>query len=171
MIGKLKEGQALGLVEVQDQVGMAEALTTLVTSLRPGRNSTNIQWEWDTMRKTRTWLSNAHDVGREYSCEMVVGMDRAKQHATSDHTLRKWFSRFMRGTRLRMSMIRKQNEALSSALALAVCEAAETRWNSATEEGAREELKDTICFMLVAFGAGLQGEEVPLLSMEGLLTF
>ena len=33
----------LGSVEVRDQVGMAEALATLVTSLRPGRNSTNIQ--------------------------------------------------------------------------------------------------------------------------------
>jgi hypothetical protein len=159
----------LGLVEVRYQVGMAEALTTLVTSLRPGRNSTNIQW--DKMRKTRMWLSNAHDAGREYLCEMVVGMDRAKQHVTSGHTSGKLFSKFMRGRRLRMGMISKQNEALSSALALAVCEAAETRWNSATEEGAREELKDTICFMLVAFGAGLQGEEVPLLSMEGLLTF
>ncbi len=159
----------LGLVEVQDQVVMAEALTNLVTSLRPGRNSTNIQW--DTMRKMRTWLSNAHDAGCKYSCKMVVGMDRTKQHVMSGHTSGKWFSRFMRGARLRMGMIRKQNEALSSALALAVCEAVETRWNSATEEGAREELKDTICFMLAAFGAGLQGEEVPLLSMEGLLTF
>jgi len=55
---------------------MAEALTTLITSLRPGRNTTNIQW--DTMRKTRTWLSNAHDAGWEYMCETVVGMDRAK---------------------------------------------------------------------------------------------
>jgi hypothetical protein len=159
----------LGLAEVWDQVGMAEALATLVTSLRPGRNSTNVQW--DTMRKTRMWLSNAHNAGREYMCEMVVGIDRAKQYVTRSHTLGKWFGRFMRGTRLRMGMIRKQNEALTSVLALAGCEAAEARWNSATEEGVKEELKDTICFMLAAFGAGLWGEEVSLLLMEGLLTF
>ena len=30
----------LGSAEVRDRVGMAEALTTLVTSLRPGRNAT-----------------------------------------------------------------------------------------------------------------------------------
>ena len=107
----------LGSTEVRDQVGMAEALTTLVTSLRPGRNSTNIQW--DTMWKTRTWLSNAHDAGREYTCETVVGMDRAKQYVTSGHTSGKWFGRFMRGARLRMGMIRKQNEALTSVLAMA----------------------------------------------------
>jgi hypothetical protein len=89
----------LGSAEVRDQVGMAEALTTLVTSLCPGRNSTNIQW--DTMWKTRAWLSNAHDAGREYTCETVVGMDRAKQYVTSGHTSGKWFGRFMRGARLR----------------------------------------------------------------------
>jgi hypothetical protein len=159
----------LGLKEVRDRVGMAEALTTLVASLRPGRNSTNIQWH--TMRKTRTWLSNAHDAGREYTCETVVGMDRAKQYVTSGHTSGKWFGRFMRGAHLRMGMIRKQNEALTSSLAMAVCEAAEARWKLATEEGVKEELEDTICFMLAAFGAGLRGEEVPLMSMEGLLTF
>ena len=35
----------------------------------------------------------------------------------------------------------------------------------------KEELEDTICFMLAAFGAGLRGEKVPLMLMEGLLTF
>ena len=132
---------------------MAEALTTLVTLLRPGRNATNIQW--DTMWKTRTWLSNAHDAGSEYTCETVVGMDRAKQYVTSGHTSGKWFGRFMRGARLRMGMIRRQNEALTSVLAMAVCEAAEARWRLVTEEGVKEELEDTICFMLAAFGAGL----------------
>ncbi len=68
-------------------------------------------------------------------------------------------------------MIRKQNEALTSKLALAVCKAAETKWFEATEAGAREELEDTVCFMLIAFTTGLIGEKVPLLSVEGLLTF
>jgi hypothetical protein len=76
------------------------------------------------MRKTRTWVSNIHDKGREYSCEMVVGLDRIKQYVTSSNTFGKWFSRFMRGGRLQMGMIRKQNEALTSALAVAVCRVA-----------------------------------------------
>jgi hypothetical protein len=48
---------------------------------------------------------------------------------------------------------------------------AETRWHSATNEVIQEELENTVCFMLMSFGAGLRGEEVPLLAMEGLLTF
>jgi hypothetical protein len=31
--------------------------------------------------------------------------------------------------------------------------------------------EDAVCFMLIAFGAGLRGEEVPLVSLEGLLHF
>jgi hypothetical protein len=33
------------------------------------------------------------------------------------------------------------------------------------------EMEDAVCFMLIAFGAGLQGKEVPLVSLEGLLHF
>jgi hypothetical protein len=70
-----------------------------------------------------------------------------------------------------MGMIRKQNKALTSKLALAICKAAEIKWHKATKAGTKEELEDTVCFMLIVFTAGLRGEEVPLLSMEGLLTF
>ncbi len=65
----------LGLEEVRDRVGMSEALVILATSLRHGRNSKHIQY--DTMRKTQTWLNNAHADGQEYSCETVVGMVHA----------------------------------------------------------------------------------------------
>jgi hypothetical protein len=159
----------LRLEEVQDRVGMAEALVTLMTSLRSGRHSTNIQW--DTMRKTRTWLNNAHDAGQEYTCKTVVGMDQAKQYIMSGHTSRKWFGQFMKGAHLRMGMICKQNEVMTSALVMAVCAVAEARWHSPIGDESREELEDAACFMLAAFGAGLRGEELPLISMEGLLTF
>jgi hypothetical protein len=32
-------------------------------------------------------------------------------------------------------------------------------------------MEDAVCFMLIAFGVGLRGEEVPLVSLEGLLQF
>ena len=101
----------------------------------------------------------------------MVGLDRAKQYVTTGHTSGKWFGRFMKGSRMRMGMIRRQNEALTSALAMAVCAEAETRWHSPIGDNAREELEDTVVFMLAAFGAGLRGEEVPLISLDGLLTF
>jgi hypothetical protein len=75
--------------------------------------------------KDKDLAQQHHNAGCEYMCRMVVGMDRAKQYVTSSHTLEKWFGRFIRGAGLRMGMIRKQNEALTSVLALAVCEAGE----------------------------------------------
>ena len=159
----------LGSEEVCDKVGMAEALVTLTTSLRHGRNLKHIQY--DTMPKTRTWLNNAHDAGQEYSCETVVGLDRAKQYVTTGHTSGKWFGCFMRGSRMRMGMIRRQNKALTLALAMTICAEAEGRWHLPVGDNAREELEVMVVFMLAALGAGLQGEEVPLISLDGLLTF
>ena len=94
---------------------------------------------------------------------------RAKQYVTTGHTSGKCFGHFVKGSRMRMGMIRRQNEALTSALAMAVCAEAETRWHSPIGDNAREELEDTVVFMLAAFGAGLRGEEVPLISLDGLL--
>ena len=72
---------------------------------------------------------------------------------------------------MRMGMIRRQNEALTLALAMTICAEAESRWHLPVQDDAREELEDMVVFMLTALGAGLRGEEVPLISLDGLLTF
>ena len=101
----------------------------------------------------------------------MVGLDQKKQYVSTSHTFGKWFARFMRGACLRMGMVQRQNEALTSKLVLGVCAEAELIWGAARSDAKRMEMEDTICFMLIAFGAGLRGEEVPLVSLEGLLQF
>ncbi len=124
------------------------------------------------MRKTRTWIGNAYKAGRGYSCEAVLGLDNSKQYVTNGQTNGKWFDRFMKGARLCMGMVRKQNEALTSLVALAVCREAEHLWKSpSSTEATRTDLENTVGFMLIAMGGGLRGEEVPLLSLDGILTF
>jgi hypothetical protein len=123
------------------------------------------------MRRTQTWYGNAHDAGTGYTCQTVVGLDQKKQYLSTSHTFGKWFSRFMRGARMRMGMVRRQNEALTSPLVLGVCAAGEDAWRQSPSEVDRKMIEDTVCFMLIAFGAGLRGEEVPLVLLEGLLTF
>ncbi len=115
----------LGNPAVGDRVGLGIALTTVLTSLRPGKHTSNVQF--DTIRKTQTWYANAYDAGENYSCETVVGLDQKKQYGSTGHTFGKWFARFMRGVRLCMGMVcrRRQNEALTSKLALGVCAEAE----------------------------------------------
>jgi hypothetical protein len=64
----------LGNPTVTDMVGMGVAILTVVTSLRAGINSSNIQY--DTMRKTPAWYGNAFDAGSEYTCDTVVGLEQ-----------------------------------------------------------------------------------------------
>jgi len=68
-------------------------------------------------------------------------------------------------------MVRRQNKALTSLLLLGVCAAGEEGWRQSLSEVERKMIENTVCFMLIAFGAGLRGEEVPLVLLEGLLTF
>ena len=64
----------LGNPTVTDRVGMGVAILTVVTLLRAGINSSNIQCS--TMRKTPTWNGNAFDAGSEYTCDTVVGLEQ-----------------------------------------------------------------------------------------------
>ena len=89
-------------------------------------------------------------MGENFSCKTVVGLDQKEQYVSMGHTFGKWFSCFMQGARLRMGMVRRQNEALALQ---------------------RLEMEDAVCFMPIAFGAGLPGKEVPLVSLKGLLQF
>jgi hypothetical protein len=123
------------------------------------------------MRKTQTWYGNAFNAGREYTCDTVVGLDQKKQYLSSSHAFGKWFSRFMKGARFRMGMIQRQNEALTSPMVLAMCVQAERYWRSTQSTWRRIEVEDTVCFMLLGFRTGLRDKEVPLVSLEGLLTF
>ncbi len=54
-----------------------------------------------------------------------------------------------------MGMVRRQNKALTSKLVLGVCAEGERIWGTARSDTKRVEMEDTLCFMLIAFGAGL----------------
>jgi hypothetical protein len=98
-------------------------------------------------------------------------MDQKKQYLSSSHTFGKWFSCFMRGARLRMGMVRRQNEALTLELVLRICSVVEGEWRAVQNPARQVDVEDTVCFMLLGFGAGLRGEKVPLVNLEGLLMF
>jgi len=159
----------LGNPTMKDRVGMGMAIYTLHSSLRQGKYTTNLQW--DSMRKTPTWYANAFGAGSEYSNGAVLAKDEKKLFITECPTAGWWFSRFMRGAKLRMGVIRRQNEALTVKVVLAVCELAEEDWARSSEALERKEIEEFICFMLAEFCAALRGEEVPLIVLEGLLKF
>ena len=159
----------LGSPEVRDRVGMGVALMMLNASLRPGKYEGHLQP--DSVRKTRSWWNNAYLAGRGYGTDAVFAKDGKKLNVTSSVTSGDWFGRFYLGLKMRTGQVRKQNEALTIAVVLGCAEAAEDLRAEALDEGTKERIEETMCFMLASCGAVVRGEEVPLLSLDGMLSY
>jgi hypothetical protein len=154
----------MGNPTLEDRVGMRVALATLSASLRKGKYTRNVQF--DTVRQTRSWFANIFE-----AVTNPVEEEESIVISALSPTKRLWFIRFMRGVKLRMGVVRVQNEALTSNQVLGLMELIYEEWTEAEEGPQREALEELGCFVLIGFGVGLRGEEVPLVSLEGLLYF
>ena len=159
----------IGTNEVKDRVGMRITLMTLNSSLRIGRYLDTIQW--DTMRKTPTWWTNAFEAGEEYGEGAIYSSNDKKVYESTAPTASRWFARFMLGAKRRMGVVRKQDEALTVEQLLAVCEIAEDDWRKSKSEAEKKDIESVISFMIIGFCISLRGEEVPLIVIEGMLAF
>ena len=156
-----------GSEEVGNRVGMGIAIVTLKASLRPGLYARHLQYE--TMRKTATWYANLHNAGSAYGVDTLYAKDEKKLHATACLTSGEWYCRFRHGARLRMGEIKRQDEALSSRMILAILEELEVAWQTNPNDNARNELEEFACALLIAFGVALRGEEITMVSLKGVL--
>ena len=156
--------------KVEDRVGMSAYLMTLAASLRTGVYATNVHYE--IVQKTTSWYSNAYDAGVNYQGTPKLG-DKgwSEGFETMCPTNGKWYTRAMRDMKLRMGVLRLQNEALTYEMVLALDILAETEWTGCVNTDYQEMLEELMSYVLFGFGAGLRGEEVPLVSLKGLLTF
>ena len=154
---------------LQDRVGMKAAIATLNASLRVGKHTTNVQW--DTVRKTPTWIRHLHDTGLGYAPDAIMGGATKKTTPSTCPTVGEWFESFGRGCRGRMGIVKVQNEPITSDIYHALDRIATEEWRSANGEDRRRELEDVMCFVTFGFCNGLRGEEVPLVSLKGLLHY
>eukprot|EP00984_Skeletonema_dohrnii_P004388 scaffold1564_cov78-Skeletonema_dohrnii-CCMP3373.AAC.2 len=134
------------------------------SSWRKGRYTRNVQF--GTVRQTRSWYANIFDA----AANPVEGDDEEEATGLSP-TKSQWFKRFMRGVKLRMGVVRIQNEALTSQQVLGLLELISEEWIATEESTGKERLEELACYVLIGFGVGLRGEEVLLVSLEGLLYF
>ena len=160
----------MGNGELEDKVGMRVALVTLQASLRPGRNASTIQW--DTMRKTPTWFTHAHESITGQDHDSLYAADNKKMYGTKCVTRSRWFSAFLLGAKRRMGVVRVQDEAITTRQVVGVLEIAEEEWND-EELGTdrKKRLEEVAAFICIGFCASLRGEEVPLTDIAGLITF
>ena len=70
-----------------------------------------------------------------------------------------------------MVVERRQDEALTVDQLLLICEISEEDWSKTNSEKANKELELTIEFATISFCMSLQGEEVPMIVIEGLKMF
>ena len=70
-----------------------------------------------------------------------------------------------------MGVIRFQNKALTSQMVLPLDDILEGEWLRSTDSERRESIEELMSFILIGFGAGLRGEEIPLVSLRGLAFF
>ena len=157
--------------KVMDRVGMAAAITMLTASLRPGRNSDRVQHA--SARRTRTSIHNVWNSSSRYIGVAAPGLARMKgEFLSGSPTDEDWWARFNKGAKLRMGEQRSQDEALTAAMVVALGRVLDEKWRSpATSSGGKEKLEELMSYVLVGFGAGLRGEEVPLVSLEGMQFF
>ena len=159
----------LGNPVVEDRVGMKIAVSTLIATTRGGHHASHVQWE--TARKTPTWYRNVWDAGRHYVRLAFTGTDRLKATASSCPTVGTWFARFSKGCRTRMGVIKVQNEPLTAGIIMALDKLASEEWSDTRDDVARELLENVMCFALFGYCNALRGEEIPLVSLTGLLRF
>ena len=81
-----------------------------------------------------------------------------------------WFSRFMKGMKLRMGQERRQIAPLTTHIIHASFGLMEKDWEGESEAG-KERIREVVCYMLETYAGGTRGEEVPLLYLKGMLEF
>ena len=157
--------------EVKDRVGMAAAITMLIASLRSGRNSDRVQHA--SARRSRTSIHHVWNSSSRYIGVSAPGIARMKgEFLSGSPTDEDWWAHFNKGAKLRMGEQRVQDEALTAAMVVALGRMLDERWqNPTTSDGEREELEELMAYVLIGFGVGLRGEEVPLVSLEGMVYF
>ena len=70
-----------------------------------------------------------------------------------------------------MGQIRKQDEAFTPAIIHALDKIAQDLWENSLDEAEKKKEEELMSFVLMDFCGCLRGEEVPLVSLKGLLEF
>lgn len=159
----------MGNPKMEDRDGMALALVLLHTSLRKGTYTDHLQF--DTVRKTVSWAWQAWTAIERGEEGTVFASDDRTMHSCESPTRSKWFQRFVLGVKRRMGVVRKQDEAITSEQMKALLDVGEYLWSKARNGKEKRKIANVMAFAVIGFCASLRGEEVPLVSLKGLMTF
>ena len=156
---------------LKDRVGMGPAIAMLQASTHAGRHCEKVQHT--SARRTRTVFNHVWNASSNYIGTAKPGVAQSKEEFVSGSpTDEDWWFRFNKGMKLRMGETRVQDEPLTSAMVVGLGRMCDDEYRrSGITEKEREALEELMCYVLRGLGAGPRGDEVPLVSLEGLAHF
>jgi len=103
--------------------------------------------------------------------DAIHSQDHRRSRPTTCPTAGEWFSRFILGAKMQMGQIRKQNEAITPEIIKGMDVVVEEMWTITQDPHDKELWEEIMVFALAGFYGSLRVEEVPLISLKGLLAF
>ena len=156
----------LGTYPLLDKVVMGVACINLNMSLRKGRNGCHLQW--GSMIKGTTAQANLYEAGVKGMGDTIYARDRKMFTETACPTRGPWFGKFMKGSKLQIGVIKKQDFGFTSDKIKDFLGVWDTYW----KRGGLMWRSDTYCFaaaVLICVCGGLQREEIFLTSLKGMM--
>jgi hypothetical protein len=141
------------------------ALVVLDRSLDSGRYADYVQWE--TFRKARSVMTNIAQAGSGGLGDVIGAYERNWCWISKVPTHSFWFSRFMAGIHKRVGEIRRQDEALSIDVLMALNAALESRWLHSADLDVRRRVAEMGTWFNCGFCTGLRGEEMVRIEFAG----
>jgi hypothetical protein len=101
----------------------------------------------------------------------VLAKDDKMLYVTINPARTEWFERFMKGAKLRIGVIRRRNFALTGDTVHALLELLEKSWKEMELIAKKKKPEELAVYVLAEYCWGLRREEVPLISLAGMLKY
>ena len=146
-----------------DMSGMGVAMTVLVRTLDPGKNSATVQFS--TAKAQRTFYNNYVHTTPTGVSHVALTDNKSRTLFTNSAAHGPWYSRFTTGCHERMGDVVVKDRGISIDMLLALQDLLEEDWKVVMMSGSELEIFETATLgaaSVVAFGLSLRGEEISL---------
>ena len=142
---------------------------TLMRTLETRKYASHVQF--GTVRHLWSTFSSMYHALNHRQGMAVMAKHVKKTYMTNCPTYGLWFECFMHGMHMQMSKVVKPNLAISIEVMLALVEDLEVDWKDASFFDAKDHVATLAIFCICSFCLALQGEEVPLMVLNGLMEY
>ena len=126
--------------------------------------------QWDSMRKVLISWANLYGYGVLVIGDTIYARDGKNSTENACPMRGLWFGNFMRGSKIRMGVIKKQDFGVTSEIIKALLEV----WDTECRREGLLRRREIFCLyadVVLVFHGCLRGNEVFLTSLRGMLTF